>query len=103
MNVKSIFEKMRKNGYANITWKTENGNYLKVSQGVVRYWCVSECKNGNIIVRLRTTKNKNLKIKTSYFLNGIEITETEYLSGGNPKHTIEDWFSKNINDIVKVG
>ena len=103
MNVKDIFSKLRKNGYVNLTWKSENGSYMKVSSGVVRYWCVDTCKNGNTIVRLRITKNQHQRINTKYYLNGVEITETEYLNGGNAKYDIKDWFSKNINDIVKVG
>lgn len=103
MNVKEIFSKLKKNGYVNLTWKSENGEYCKMSSGVVRYWCTDTCKNGNTIVRLRITKNKNLKIKTTYYLNGVEICESDYINGGNKKFEITDWFSKNINDIVKVG
>ena len=102
MLVKEIFENLKRGRYANITWQSVNGEYTKISNGVVRYWGIRECKNGHTLVTMRVTKNKQLKVKVKYFHNGVEIDENEYYSH-NEKVVIDEWFSKRLEDIVKVG
>ena len=75
--LKEIFVKeiaklgIKKGRYTSMTWKseTDNGEWLKVSKGVVRLWSLEpiECKNGNVIVRMKITNNKKQKVKTQYY------------------------------------
>lgn len=107
--IKTLFEKQTKNyrkgTYINMTWQSANGDYLKISNGLVRLFSkeVITCKNGNEIVRMRTTKNKNHKVKVSYYYNGVEISENEYYQHNEHKPQVVDWFSKRVSDIIKVG
>lgn len=107
--IRKIFEKQisnyKKGTYIRMEWQSVNGEYLKVSNGLVRLFTkeVITCKNGSEIVRMRLTKNKHHKVKVAYYHNGVEISESDYYNGGNTKSNVNDWFVKRIEDIIKVG
>ena len=111
--LKEIFVKeiaklgIKKGRYTLMTWKSEsdNGEWLKLSRGVVRLWSLEpiECKNGNTIVKMKTTKNKHQRVKVTYYHWGVEVDESEYYAHNEKKEVVNDWFSKGIKDIVKVG
>ena len=111
--IREIFTKeiaklgVKKGRYTLMTWKSEseNGEWLKLSRGVVRLWTIEplQAKAGHYYIRLRVTKNKHQKVKVTYYHWGVEIDENEYYEHNEKKEPVNEWFSKKLDDIVKVG
>lgn len=100
--VKEVFGNLKKGRYVYLTWDKVNGDYYKVSCGVVRYWSIRECANGHTLITMKPTKNKKLITKVKYFFQGVEISEKEFYEH-NEKEEVNEWFSKRLENIVKVG
>lgn len=132
--IQNFIVNYKKGTYTKATWKSEkvvNGDtYTKVSEGVVRFVSYTSVKkttttNGktnpnqityienvlffntktnNYLVHLYVSKNPKHKTKTTYYLNGNEITKAEYESNIKVnKYPIDLMFTKNLNDIISLG
>lgn len=104
-NFKIILNDYRKGTYISMIWKSESPEgFLKVSKGVVRLTNkeVLTSKNGTDYAIFRITKNHKHRVKSKYFLNGVEITKKEY-EQHNKKYNISDYFAKHLDDIILIG
>ena len=113
---------IRKGAFVKATWKSEkivNGKtYEKVSNGVVRFVKYSNikgvvCKNKNndndsalvvgkngYLVQMATT---NIKVKSTYMVNGVEISKSDYenIVGNNGVKGVV--FRVKLENLISLG
>ena len=107
MTVQNFENKMKdykKGTYIAMEWQSVNGEYTKVSKGVVRVLNpqVQVSKANVEYIRLKTTNNPKQKVHTKYFKNGVEISKQEYEMVNQPSN-VRDWFTKHLCDIISIG
>jgi len=109
MNIQDL-QNLKKGCYHKASWKSTNGNYEKISVGVVRivkYGNINGVepkgkeninekvivsnmvyfneKTGNTLVQLTRTNNPHHRTHTTYLFNGNEITRQEYEMENPPR------------------
>lgn len=131
-NLQKFIQTYKKGTYTKACWKSEkviNGKtYSKISNGVIRFVnygsvkqttttnkntnqtaiiknvCFFNANTNNYLVHMFVSKNPNHKTKSSYYCNGIEISENEYkenVKSNNGK--IDLMFVKKVQDIISLG
>lgn len=119
---------LKKGIYHKAIWKSGSNGYEKVSNGVVRIVkygningvMVKGNKNtiektliadfvyfnentNNVLVQLAKTNNPRLKAKTTYYLNGVEITKSEYEIANPPRKNYDSpIFRVKLENLIAI-
>jgi len=120
--------KLKKGVYHSAVWCSKNGLYEKVSKGVIRIvkygningvevkgnkntnenviipnFVYFNKKTGNTLVQLAKTNNPKLKVKTTYKLDGVEITKEQYELANSPRKNYDSpIFRVKLENLLEI-